>query len=290
MTQVLKGQEATLTLATYTDGTATDQGTFTIGIVDANDDEVVASGTPVSDAGDGTYTYTLAAQDDVAFLTATWTEVGGSLVYTTHVEIVGGLLFTEDQARAFQDGRLEEEAKFDDKDIAAERVRATDWLEANTGISWVPRYRRVTLRGNGTDCLSLLKAIRSEGPSGGEGALAQINSIISATVDGTALNTADIDIEGWKLWLDGAMWSRARRPNIVIEYEYGHRHLRNGVDRIALLELVNRLPASRLSPNAESSTDDFGSYGWAPQNNGRPSRNPEVNAWMRSQDQRVAIA
>lgn len=291
MTQILRGQQATLTLRTDSDGTQTDQGTFTIGIVDANGDEVVASGTAVTDNSDGTYEYTLAAQPDLGFFTVTWSETGGDLTYTTYVEIVGGFLFTESQARAFQDGRLDSDAKFDDADIAAERVRVTDWLEAQTGASWVPRYRRVALQGTGSDNLALYGPTRSEGPSGGEGYAHHINRILSLTIDDEAINTDLVEIDGARLWLTDGTFTYRRRPgNVVVEYEYGYPSLRNGVDRIALLELVNRLPASRLSPNAESSTDEFGTYSWAPQNNGRPSRNPEVNAWCRSQDMRVPIA
>lgn len=290
ITQVQAGQSALLTLTAYSDGTQTDQGTFTIGVVDANGDTVVSSGTAVTDNSDGTYEYSLATQDDPAFLTVTWTESGGNLTYTTYVEVVGNVLFTEAAARAFDDGRLSDTTKYTDTEIIAERARITDWLEAQTAISWIPRYRRVTLRGNGRDCLSLRNPIKSEGGSGGEGSRADVVRILSVTIDGTDQDVADFEIERSKLWYDGGVFSWARRPNVVVEYEYGKAHPQNGVDRVALLELVDRLPTSRVSRSASSFNSELGTFSWDPQNNGRPSRVPEVNAWVRAHDQRVAIA
>jgi len=82
-----------------------------------------------------------------------------------------------------------------------------------------------------------------------------------------------------------------RRPgNVIVEIEYGLPSLRNGVDRIAMLEIADRLPASRRGRQTTSGTDDFGAFSWEAQNNGRPSRVPEVNAWLRTNDARVAIA
>lgn len=289
VTQVLAGQQTNLTLTAYSDGTATDQGTFTIGIVDANGTEVVAPGTPVTDPADGTYTYTLAAQDDPKFLIVTWTEAGG-LTYTTFVEVIGNVLFTEAAARAFEDGKLSDTTKYDDAEIAQVRMEVTDWLEAQTGRSWIPRYRRATLRGTGTAILNLRHAVRTEGGSGGEGAMTDITELLSAKIGDTVIDVDDIDIDGHLLDLTTRPWTAGRRPDIVVEYVYGLPHPRSGVTRIALLEAVDRAVASRLSRAATSSTDELGTYGWDPQNNGRPSRIAEVNAWCRSQDMRVPLA
>lgn len=288
LTQIARGQQTSLTFTVEADGDPEDQGVATLDLVDLDDNEESVSAT---NAGSGVYTATVGPYADLDYLTARLS-FGANLSFDQgHIEIVGGFLFTESQARAFQDGRLDSDTKFDDADIAAERVRVTDWLEAQTAVSWVPRYRRVALQGSGSDNLALYGPTRSEGPSGGEGYVHHINRILSLTIDDEAVDTALVEIDGARLWLTDGTFTYRRRPgNVVVEYEYGYPSLRNGVDRIALLELVNRLPASRLSPNAESSTDEFGTYSWAPQNNGRPSRNPEVNAWCRSQDMRVPIA
>src|SRR5690606_21044079 len=188
------------------------------------------------------------------------------------IEVVGNFLFGIHDARTFQDGKLESEGRFSDAEIAAERARVTDWLEARTGRSWIPRFRRVKLRANGQHTISLLDALSDEGPSGGEGHLRDINRILA--INGDPVDPDSVDIDGWRVtWWDGT-FRVSERDRVVIDYEYGLRHIRSGVDRIALLELCDRLPTSRLNRAATSSSDDLGSYGWEPQNNGRPSRIP----------------
>jgi hypothetical protein len=287
LTQILRGQSAVLTLDAQEDGTDTDLGTVTLAITDLADTAVEAP--VVTDNADGTYTATAAASDDVALHKATWSVASGP-TFTTWIEHVGNFLFTEKRARAFDDTRLTSSTKFTDEVLAAERVRITDWLETETGVSWVPRYRRLTLRGTGSAWINLRHHVKSEGASGGEGSTRDIATIISATVNDVAVDVADIDIDGHNLYRSSGVWSCAQRPNVVIEYEYGRPHPLAGVDRIALLELADRLPASRLSRAAVSSSDDLGAYSWDPQNNGRPSRIPEVNAWLRSEDRRVMLA
>lgn len=279
MTQVLTGQNSLLTFTVYADGTPADQGPATLNLVDLAGAETAV---PATNVGDGVYTAEVGPFDTVGFYRAVL-ETPDATFDQGHVEVVGNFLFTEAQARAFQDGRIEAEAKFSDAEIAAERIGITDWLESVTGASWVPRYRRATLRGNGRHEISLIDAFRTEGPSGGEGATSDIQRIIS--INGEPVDDTDVDISRWRIcWDSGTFTGRT-----VIEYEYGHRHLRSGVDRIALLELVTRLPASRLPQTAVAATDDFGTYNWEPQNSGRPSRVPEVNAWARANDRRVPI-
>src|SRR5690606_16379488 len=112
-----------------------------------------------------------------------------------------------------------------------------------------------------------------------------------ATINGQPTDTDLIVPEHGQLWLTSGTWTRSTGPaNITLEVEYGNRHLMNGVDRVALLETVDRLPTSRISRAATQATDDLGSYGWEPQNNGRPSRIPEVNEWCRTHDGRVPLA
>ena len=281
ITQVLVGQASVLTLTTRTDGDKEDQGTFTIGIVDAAGTEVVTAGTPATDSSDGTYKYTLAAQPNPRFLTVTWTEQGGSLTYTTYVEVVGGILFTEHQARQFNPEILGDENKQPDSKIADERQRITDWLEAHKGRSWVPRYRLLTFGGTDTPRLALTMPTSSVGGSGGEGAHRDIQQVLTATIGGVDVSDR-VETDGIHLYLTSGVWSTATsRHNIVVEVVYGLPSVRLGVDRIALLELVDRLHASRIPPQAERYGDDLGSSSWEAQNNGRPSRVPEVNAWLR---------
>jgi hypothetical protein len=289
VTRILRGQDSTITMSVYSDGDLSDEGDPTLQLLDL-DGTVVAS-PAITDNGDGTYVATVPAQANVALLKKVLT-FSASLVFDQGpVEIIGGLLFDEAAARAFAAGRIADTAKYDDDDIAWERARITDWLESRTGLSWVPRYRRAVLKGTGTDRISLRRTIRSYGPSSGEGAVREINELLAVTIDGTAVDVADLELDGAAIWHTTGTWTKPTYgPNVVVDYEYGNSHLRDGVDRIALLELVDRLPTTRVSRAATQTSDEFGTSTWDPQNNGRPSRIPEVNAWCRDRDYRSEVA
>lgn len=290
MTQILRGQTSELTVEAYVDGDLIAQPTPTAQLVDLTGD-IIATPSVSGTDDDGVYTIEVGPFDDVALYTVRLDFGSDYKIDVATIEVVGNFLFTEHQARNFQGGKLADETQFPDAVIAAERARIADWLEARTGTSWVPRYRRLTFQGTGTDCMSIWNRTGSEGPSGGEGVNQGAARILAATIDGQAIDTDLIVPEHGQLWLTSGTWPRSTGPaNIILEVEYGHRHLMNGVDRIALLEAVDRLPTSRISRAATQATDDLGSYGWEPQNNGRPSRIPEVNEWCRTHDGRVPLA
>ena len=246
---------------------------------------------PVTDNSDGTYEVTVPAKSDLAMLRGTLTFDTGTVFDQGWVEIVGNVLFTEAQARSYNEAFLTSTTVYTDAAIAAERARITDWLEGQTGRSWVPRYRRLYLDGNGAQRLPLWDVRRSLGASGGEGARRDMIKVLAATINGTAVSTSNIEADGSYLWLTSGIWTRPTRgANVIVDVEYGLEYLSAGVDEIGLMELVERLPSNRLDPGATGASDEFGTYSWQPQNNGRPSRIPAVNAWCRDADVRVALA
>jgi len=304
MTRILTNQQTTITLTTYnTSGTQTDLGTFTIGITDGNGDTITSSGTAVTDNNDGTYDYTLSAQPNVNLLTATWTEDSGQPIYTTHTEIVGGFLFDENQARNWgvkDDSNnipLNSESEYSDTRIAEERNRITDELEQWTGRSWIPRYCRIEASGTGTPELPLVDGIprlstglRLHRP----GRLRDVSQLLSVTVDGATVSTSDVQIDSDRALLirDSGNWNRpqqSNRHNVTVEYEYGLPYLLDGVDRIALDLLLDRLvpsayPRSALSVDSEFGTVRFVTEGGTQKN---VSRLPHVNQWVRDHDHRM---
>lgn len=186
--QFLVNQAVTLTLTAYSDGTATDVGTITIGIVDADGTEVVASGTAVTDGSNGTYTYSLAAQTNPSVLYVTWTESGGSS-FRHEVEVVGSILFTEVEARAFDNAAMTSTSTYPDADIVKGRKAVGEQLERYTKRSYIRRYCRAVLAGTGTSVLDLSCAefLSSAGDDvGGPGRLRDIRKILSAD-DGTTI-------------------------------------------------------------------------------------------------------
>lgn len=289
VTQILAGQSSTITVTAYADGVPSSEGTPTCKIIDIDGrivDEPAASPIP---GQPGRWTIKVGPFGHVAQYRARLEFSPEFTVDAAGIEVVGNFLFAIHDARTFQDGKLADENQFPDAAIAAERARIADWLEARTGRSWIPRFRRVTLVPNGRHTISLLDAVGDQGPSGGEGRLRDINRIIA--INGEPVDPDSVDVDGWQVtWWDGRFQASGGKRRVTIDYEYGVPHLRGGVDRIALLELADRLPTSRLNRAATSSSDDLGSYGWEPQNNGRPSRVPEVNEWCRQEDRRFVVA
>lgn len=287
--QIPRNQEATLTLTVYDDGTAADEGaaTFITKDLDGTTIDTLA----VTDNGDGTYEVTIPAKSDLAFLTAYLSFDTGTIFDQGRIEIVGNLLMREDQVRAFRENMFADGTDYDDADLAEEQVRVMDWLENQTGRSWVPRYRRLTLAGNYSQRLNMRHYRKSQGASGGEGAVRNINTVLAATIDGSAVDTSTLEIDSPHIWRNNGLWtSPTRGANTTIDIEYGLEHLANGADRIALLELADRLKMDRRDDAVVSGSDEFGTFNFEPQNSGRPSRVPEVNAWCRDNDKRLALA
>lgn len=252
-TQILRYTAATLTFSWYTDG-ALDAGidAVTIGIVNDDGDTIVAAGTATTDVGDGTYTYavpnTLTAVPDL--WTATWTDTSSGDDQETRIEVVGGWLFTEAEARAWHNSALTSATTYTDAWIAEQRVRITDELEQILGRSPVPRYRRETLSGSGGHLLYL------ERPD--------VTEIIAATIGGTAQTVGDLVVAGsvnnalhhtTATWTEG---STSDPRNVKVEYVHG---LNAPADlKRAALTLLHRSVTSELDARMVSFTDGFGNF------------------------------
>lgn len=292
---ILKAQGTTaLTHTWYVDGTATDVGDVTVGITDATGAVVVAAGTATTNNANGTYTYTLADQTAVKLLTVTWTDVSSGDDQADTVEVVGGLLFTEAQARSFDSSALTNTTTYTDATIWAEHLRVADLLESWTGRSWIPRYRYAKFEGTGTRELYLNDVVWSTGGSQGQGADKDVQSVISGTINGSAITAANVQIMPYSLFRTDGHWTAptsTTRQNVVLQYEYGRPHLEDGVDRIALLLLRDRLVASAISDRATSYTDELGTLRFeTPGRFGNVSTIPEVNEWVKAHSAKVPLA
>lgn len=301
---ILTGQATDLVLTVEEDGTANDIGTITVGVVDGNGDEVVASGTAVTDNGDGTYAYTLAAQTNPDLLTVTWTEAGGTEL-VTRLEVVGGLLFTEAQARSFQAKAdastavtpLKNTSEYTDQMVADERERILNDLENWTNRGWIPRYARVELTGRGGYELDLAdgQCRTSDGHVlHRPGRLKDISQILSVTADDTSIATSNFVVRGRKLRRTDNTFPIATIAdpfNVVVEYVYGLPYPADGVDRIAMKLLVDRLVPSAFPDRATSVDTEFGTTRFVQP--GGPMKNvsrvPEVNDWVNRHDYRQWI-
>jgi hypothetical protein len=288
-----------LTHTWLVDGTATDVNTVTVGIIDAAGATVVAAGTATTDNNDGTYTYQLASQSQVKHLTATWTRSDTSASMKGVVEVVGGALFTESDARSFDNSAIS--SSYTDQKIAEERDRVTDLLERWTGISWIPRYCRVELQGTGRADLYIGDGRRRGAAGqqvGGQGWSTEIIQLISVTVDGVSVSTSTIDVDRLtgRLWRNSGWWTAPVLTdvwNVVVEYEYGQATVVEGVDRIGMLLLRDRLVPSTtdFGRRATSITSDLGTFRFdTPGRFGNVSSLPEVNEWVRAHSRHAPFA
>lgn len=234
-------------------------GAVTVDITRGNGTVLVA-GAATTDNNDGTYDYTLAVADNdqLDLLKLDWTVTSTSEVLTTYEEIVGDLLFTIDQARSKtttgQQKPLASSSAYTDADIAAVRQEITEWFEDVTARSWVRRYCRGEGVGTGHRLLNLatLRLRTADGqPLRRPRATSGVARLISVTVDGTTVPTADIEIDGYMLYHKSGLWTRgaATDPyNVAIEWEYGLSptplEARDNGLRLAIKQLVpTEIPA-----------------------------------------------
>ena len=307
MSQLLAGAGPYSLVKTWgVDGTATDVGDVTIGVVDGNGDEIVAAVTATTNNADGTYTYSLADQANPDQLKITWTRADTSADLVDRVELVGNWLFTEVQARTFHAKAdatvalkpLDSPTEYPDAIIADERLRILDDLEQWTGRSWVPRYCRVELKGRGSPILPLSGIPRtSDGFAlNRSGRSTDIAQLLTLSVGGTSQTVGNyvLDPVGGNLISKAASFPSAPASNpynVVAEYVYGMPTIVDGVDRIALKLLVDRLVPSAFPDRALSVDTDFGTTRFVqpggPQDN--KSRVPEVNQWLRDHNYRIPL-
>lgn len=275
--KVLKATPATLSQTFYLDGAVADPGVVTITITKADGTVVVED-----DATDGTgaaaRTYDLGPQAQLNDLTAAWSGTVGGTPTTLYskVEIVGGFIFGVAQARAFDGAKLEDTSAYPTDTLTAARDRITDNLETLTGVSWVPRFEREELDGDGTDTLILSKYHPTE--------------ILSVSIDGTALTQDELD--DLKVYPDGRIkrktlgtWTDDKY--VCVEYVHGFEHLKDGVDYIALRWLLSQVIGSNIPRTAIQQIGELGTYRLSTPGEKYPTGIPEVDAWLAAHDHTI---
>jgi hypothetical protein len=204
---------------TLTDAT----GTPTVAVTDALG--VAVSSGDATRTAEGTYSYALAGQPQLARLSAAWsaTIAGSAVVQLDDVEIVGGFFFSLSQGRG-SDASLSDPAKYTTADIELARLETEEECEAITDRAFVPRYLRVTLDGTGQGDLVL----KHPDP---ERTVAHVRTIRSVKMapraDGTftsfsvaELAAVRVSDDGTLRRLDGATFIEGF-ANVVVELEYG---------------------------------------------------------------------
>lgn len=271
---ILRNRPQTLSHVFYVDGepTAVSSGNVTYTVTKA-DGTTLTSGT--ASASGSTYSFTLAAQTNLNVLKVTWTGTftAGARSEVDYHEIVGAHLWSWGQLETFDGGTL---ADVSVDVVEEERVRIHNDLEKWTGVGWIPRFRRHL----------------AEGDRGRELVLPHhpINTVFSASVSGVSQTVSDITVfsDTGKLYHETSNWgwpSSTYPQNVVVEYEYGYEYPRDGVDRIGLLLLKERVVGSDVPTSAVTFSDEFGTY----RLDRGHSRNPEVNQWVEDHTIRLPV-
>ena len=281
---IYKDSKGRIYVNAYVDGTLTDaSGSVTVTVTDEAGTTIIDSQT-ASNESTGVYYYDLGISNtaDVKKLYAIWTGTWESVsqkLRTNH-EVLGFPLFTEKQARDFDIQQLSSASDYSDAQILEERAKITDLLEQWTGVSWTPKYNRVKTKGELDRMISLPNF--------------HINKLISVKILGETIATTNFEIDnnaGFIYRTDGTFpepTSEYPLP-VIVEYEYGWDYLRNGVDRIALKLLQDRIISSNIPDRATSFNDEVGNISLVTQggNLKNPTRIPEVNQWIEENSEKV---
>lgn len=264
-TRVLRTSVGVLTHTFEVGETPTDaSGTPTVAVTDATGASV-ASGN-ATHTTPGTYTYSLAGQSQLGWLTAAWsaTIAGASVVQTDAVEIVGGFFFSLREGRA-SDPSLDDTSKYSTADLERARLEVEEECEAITDQCFVPRYLRMTLNGTGQPDLLLEhpKDFRT---------VSHVRTIRSVQMapraDGTFVSLTTSELAALRVTEDGSLrrldnrlWTEGWQ-NVIVELEYGLDAPPAELVRACLTRFRNRLnirlsgvPTTALSfTNADGGT------------------------------------
>ena len=253
LVRVLKSSRVTLTHVFEVDGAATDADagvTVHVRRLDGSD----ADGTPTGSAthqSTGTYTWTLSPSAFLDTWTVDWSGAfgGAAVTVTDYVEIVGGFYF--DLARTRSAFQIKPQVST--QDLADYRTAVEQECDDITMRSFVPRFARVKLSGNGR---TLLDAGRRD-----------LRDVRAVSVDGVAWDQDTVDAVGClddgTLARPGALVWPAGWGNIIVEFEYGQDYPPPSLSlacQTRLRSVLNR-PGSGVPDRATSfTTPDGGVY------------------------------
>ena len=302
--EILKKSGPTLTKKWRTDGDQVDAGAVTYILRDAGGTSI-ASGTATT-TGTGaatTYAITVAVADvaNVGELELTWTRIDTTAVLVDRISVVGSVLFTEDDARAFKTVGgitvLSDESDFTSQTILQGRYLVTQFLERRASTSFVRRYGRVELEGDGSRVAALKAATKTHG---GPGFRRRPLALVDASVGGTALTAAEISkvhvdrLRGRFTRYDGNVWDAAEpeQPplNVVLGYEYGHEEVPPEISDAALRLLVRAVVPSDVSSRAQSFSNEDGALRFLFPGVFSPTGIPVIDEIIGAYDEAAVIA
>jgi len=205
-----------------------------------------------------TYALTVTHTADVKRITAAWSLVIGGVTqeFTTTYEIVDELLFTEVEARAFDNNTLLDAAVYPDAKLIQGRDRIHDAFERILRAGIGTRYARQVFNGTGTRELDLQKVCVT--------AIQSVKERAVGTQTWTAYTSAelaDIFIEAGGLLVRETLGQfTSGRLNVAVEYEHGLRPIPDDLRRAALWVLRYELVPSNIDRRTTTLVDQMGTF------------------------------
>lgn len=201
-------------------------------------------------------------------LTATFTSAGQG-DQTASVEIVGALLFTVAEARTFDKGQLANASKYPDAAIEQARERIGARFERIAAVSFIPRYKVVTLDEHDRTTLPLpdlrILRVRSvEWRSRGATTWQAYDAGQLADVQ------ADVRTGVLRREMSFFTWTGAYQ-NVRVGYEYGYAQPPEPIREAALWALLGTLIPTDLGDRSTSVSNEAGTFRLATPGYGRNS-------------------
>lgn len=258
--RILKGTAGVLEITVYSDGTLTDPTVVSVAVVDDQGNTVTTGAAAATGSSSGKVTATLddAQTAEVKNLTATWTLTVGanSQTFVTYHEVVGDILFSEAELRAFDGAAVSVAATYTDAAILAMHDLVAEAFEQITGVAFGARFKREVFDGSGDSTLWLNSM--------------QVGSIIGAAIrtagstTWTALTAGEladllVSPNGRVIRDSMGSWTSGNR-NIRVDYTYGYQPVPFEVKRAAMWVARNYLTGSNLPRNAISQVDELGTF------------------------------
>jgi hypothetical protein len=171
--------------------------------------------------------------------------------------VVGDVLFTLAEARAYDGGALANSATYPDADILAARDRIADAFAEICGVTFGARYAREVLDGDGSESVRVSS----------HRALAVRSIRIRSGATWTAFSTEELaDVIVYPrglLYRETLGTFPAGRRNVEVEYEHGVQPVPAEVRLAALRLLRDQLVKSPLDDRATSQAGEFGTFALA---------------------------
>lgn len=280
--RILMGTAGTLAITVYVDGVATDPSVAAVSVVDGMGSAVTVGAAAIGGGLTGQVTASLddAQTSTVRLLTATWTlTVGGnSQTFTTTHEVVGDVLFTEAELRAFDGGAVANVMAHSSAAVNHMHELVRESFEQICGTAFGARFQRDILDGTGTDTVWLSRM--------------RVNTVFGAAVRAassqtwTALTSGELAsmwvTPGGKLSRDGADVWPCRPQSVRVDYSYGYQPVPLEIRRAAMWVARDYLAGSNIPNNAISQLDELGTFRLAvPGERGSWFGVPEVDRVLR---------